>query len=226
MQPDDSGLLIVGRGQWFDDFVRLHLQSPVGQWGFSRRGRTWNRRLGEVIHVLHIQAGRFGPGISASMGVFVPRIHQFIRAEPPPKFIAQHLCQLQSALGHWGSGLRFEPVDPGDPTGKRVHIGQPTVNPDEVVAALLAGAAVLDEVRSVEDVRILLLDLAEQQRWSSGGPSGNRDECLAVLAALSGNAAGARELLLSALDNTPPEARTSRGGHYRELASRLGISLP
>jgi len=225
MRHEDDLILVERSRHWLDDFARRHLDPALKQHGFSRRGRNWNRRTDDLVHVLHIQAGRFGPGISGSTGVFAPSIHRIIRGESSPKFVADHLCQLHTALGHWGSGLRFEQVDPHNANVRRVHFDEPTVNAPEVLAVFLKGVSALDEVRSIDDVWNVLLGRGEQSPWSSGGPSGSREECLAVLAAQSGEKERAREFLLTALSRTPSTALSIRGPHYQALADRLGIAL-
>jgi hypothetical protein len=62
----------------------------------------------------------------------------------------------------------------------------------------------------------------EKSRLASAG---SRDECLAVLAAQSADVAGARELLLSAIDKIPASVLSIRGPYYKAVAQRLGITL-
>ncbi len=108
---------------------------------------------------------------------------------------------------------------------RRVNFDEPTVNAPEVLAVFVKGVSALDEVRSIDDVWNVLLGRGEQSHWSSGGPSGSREACLAVLAAQSGEKERAREFLLTALSRTPSTALSIRGPHYQALANRLGIAL-
>ncbi len=63
MQHEDDLSLVKRSRHWLDDFTRRQLDPALRQYGFSRRGRNWNRRTDDLVHVLHIQAGRFGPGV-------------------------------------------------------------------------------------------------------------------------------------------------------------------
>jgi hypothetical protein len=222
MSDEEGDSIRVERSrQWLNGFAARYLDPPLRERGFRRQGRNWNRRTDEVVHVLHIQAGRYGPGIQAGMGVFVPAFHRFIRDEPVPKFISEYLCQLQAALGHWGSGLRFEQLDPDNSGRQVVHIEPPTINPRDVLDALLEGVAVLDEVDTVEVVREILTGPTEKSRLASAASY----ECLAVLAAQSGDVAGARQLLLSAIDKIPASVLSTRTRYYEAIAQRLGVTL-
>jgi hypothetical protein len=218
--------LSVGRGQWLDDFVRQYVHPVVRELGFKRKGKTWNRSVGEVIHVVHIQGGRFGPGFSGRIGLFVPLIHRYVRGESVPSFISEYLCQLTSSLGaQWGTGLRFEQLDPNSPTHRRVYMDEPTVDVQDVLQAVLDGVAHLDQIRSLEDVRRVLLEPSGQRRLHAGGPSGPHDICLAVLAAHAGELQHAKELLSLAIEKVPDRARASLGPEYRMIAERLGVAL-
>lgn len=49
-------------GQRIDDLVRIHVHPVLKLAGFRRSNRTWNRAIGDLVHVVNIQASQWNDG--------------------------------------------------------------------------------------------------------------------------------------------------------------------
>ena len=86
------------------DHVQGALATLLGPLGFIRRGRTFNRTVGDgLVHVVNIQFGP-DPGshhrrFTVNLGVFVPVVHKTEYPELKAAFIQEHWCHIRSRLG-------------------------------------------------------------------------------------------------------------------------------
>lgn len=89
-----------------DEIVRHSIHPFLRERGFIRKGRTWNRDLGEVRHVINIQTdARFErddldrspipSSFTVNLGVFIPYYYETMWSEAtPPSFIKEDVCPI------------------------------------------------------------------------------------------------------------------------------------
>ena len=96
------------------DEVQKPLTLLLKNLGFRRRGRTYNRAVGDtLVHVVNLQMGQFPigdyviPGIRESfygrftvnLGVLLPAVLKLERSRDPPAFAQEYECEIRGRLG-------------------------------------------------------------------------------------------------------------------------------
>lgn len=96
------------------DEVQKPLTVLLKNLGFRRKGRTYNRPVGDnLVHVVNLQMGEFPigdyviPGIRESfygrftvnLGVLLPAVLQFEHSRDPPAFAQDYNCEIRGRLG-------------------------------------------------------------------------------------------------------------------------------
>lgn len=96
------------------DEVQKPLTVLLKNLGFRRKGRTYNRSVGDkLVHVVNLQMGQFPigdyviPGVRESfygrftvnLGVLLPAVLQVERSREPPHFAQEYDCEIRGRLG-------------------------------------------------------------------------------------------------------------------------------
>ncbi len=96
------------------DEAQKPLTSLLKNLGFRRKGRTYNRPVGDkLVHVVNLQMGQFPigdyviPGIRESLcgrftvnlGVLLPAVLRLERSRDPPAFAHEYDCEIRDRLG-------------------------------------------------------------------------------------------------------------------------------
>jgi hypothetical protein len=96
------------------DEVQKPLTVLLKNLGFRRKGRTYNRLVGDkLVHVVNLQMGQFPigdhviPGIRQSLygrftvnlGVLLPAVLRLERSREPPAFAQEYECEIRDRLG-------------------------------------------------------------------------------------------------------------------------------
>ena len=96
------------------DFVQRSLTSYLRPLGFRKKGRSFNRPVGDgLVHVVSLQMGEYPigeyviPGLRESyygrftvnLGVFVPGVHSIELNRGPPDFLREYHCDIRARLG-------------------------------------------------------------------------------------------------------------------------------
>jgi hypothetical protein len=94
-----------GRRHPLDVVISGSLHPPLKIRGFKRKGRTWNRRLGGVVHVINLQASAFNVLTQHSpclyfvnIGVFIPEVQELVDREPADGVIPEYRCHIRHRL--------------------------------------------------------------------------------------------------------------------------------
>ena len=100
--------------QIIDGLIRDFIHPTLKPAGFRRQGRTWNRAVNDVVHVINVQGSGSNYGdvgqFTINMGVYVPSAHQYLWNFPQKQFVTESLCiirqrpaQLAYGRDHWWS---------------------------------------------------------------------------------------------------------------------------
>src|ERR1700722_18583045 len=100
------------------DGLQAKLGLALKQWGFRRRGRTFNRTTSDgLTEVVNLQMGSFDPPgmtyipglrenlygkFAVNLGVSVPEVVEQHGGKPPKAFIHDYHCCVRARLGHVG----------------------------------------------------------------------------------------------------------------------------
>jgi hypothetical protein len=75
------------------------IDSSLRLCGFTKRGRTWNRRLGQFVDVIHLQTSKSGDAITLNIGVLDPDVYSLCWGSDPPLFIDEPSCIIRKRIG-------------------------------------------------------------------------------------------------------------------------------
>lgn len=96
------------------DDVQKPVTALLKTLGFKRKGRTYNRTVGDsLVHVVNFQMGQFPigdyviPGIRESfygrftinLGVMLPAVLRLESGREPPGFVQEYYCEIRARLG-------------------------------------------------------------------------------------------------------------------------------
>jgi hypothetical protein len=90
-------------GKFIDKLIRGRLHPSLKELGFVRKGRTWNRDVNALKHVVNVQSGMFnsprGGDFTINLGVFVPSVYRVVRGREPSFFANEIDCVVRLRLG-------------------------------------------------------------------------------------------------------------------------------
>jgi hypothetical protein len=90
-------------GRLVNEVVRLTLAPALKSCEFARKHHTWNRRFGELVHVVELQPGRWnqaGRGdLTVNIGVFDHVVYGVLRGKEAPAFAKELDCVFRAHLG-------------------------------------------------------------------------------------------------------------------------------
>src|SRR5262245_37827841 len=96
------------------DTVQKPTTALLKNLGFKRKGRTYNRSVGDgLVHVVNFQMGQFPigdyviPGLRESfygrftvnLGVMLPAVRKLESGRDPPPFVQEYYCEIRVRLG-------------------------------------------------------------------------------------------------------------------------------
>jgi len=99
------------------DLIQVEAQKYLSQFGYRKKGRTFNRNLETgLIHVLNFQMGRYPVGnhkeippfrlnlygkFTINLGVYIPEIYRLLWFwnEDEPKFVDHGDCEIEKRIG-------------------------------------------------------------------------------------------------------------------------------
>ena len=140
--------------QIIDGLIRDFVHPTLKPVGFRRQGRTWNRAVNDVVHVMNVQGSDSNYGdtgkFTINMGVYVPSAHRYLWGFPQKQFVTEPLCMIrqrpaQLAYGrdHWWSfDSTTDLAQLGDDVRSAiVRHALPFLAPLDSIAAVLAHCA-------------------------------------------------------------------------------------
>jgi Domain of unknown function (DUF4304) len=86
-----------------DQLVVNELHPLLRPEGFARRGSTWNRRSGELIHVINIQSSQWttrgNENCTVNLGVFWEKAYTVVWHKAPTRFVREYDCIHRKRIG-------------------------------------------------------------------------------------------------------------------------------
>jgi hypothetical protein len=89
--------------------IQLTIAQDIKPLGFRKRGRTFNRPVGEtgIVQVINFQAGgslsHLHGQFTINLGIFVPEVWAALADRTAPNFIQEYFCEMRERLGSLGS---------------------------------------------------------------------------------------------------------------------------
>jgi hypothetical protein len=102
------------------DAVQAAVASLLLPLGFRRRGRTFNRSVGDgLVHVVNLEMGGIPESLdarfTANLGVFIPSVHQLQAPRQRLTFVREYFCEIRTRLSALaGYGDKWWDLDGGE----------------------------------------------------------------------------------------------------------------
>jgi hypothetical protein len=182
-----------GRRHPLDVVISGALHPVLKVRGFERKGRTWNRRVNGLVHVINVQASKYNVLTQRSpclfyvnIGVFIPAVQELVDREPGDGFVPEYRCHVRHRLDVL-MGDRSLMIMSLEPDRTLEQQGE------QVTRWILeAGVSYLDQFISLETLYPIILDEADRgihdvSKWAlaySGAKTGDIARAENVLQAM------------------------------------------
>lgn len=158
--------------------------------GFERKGRTWNRRVNGLVHVINLQASKYKVLTQRSpclfyvnIGIFIAEVQELVDREPGAGFVPEYRCHVRHRLDvlMGDRSLMIMTLEPDRKLEQQGEQGKRWI--------LEAGVSYLDKFTSLETLYPIIRDEADRGVYQVS------DWALAYAGAKTGDTARAEKAL-------------------------------